>query len=341
MPSSVTDSPPTVQLWFAGPDLQSEYDAQALSVQDREREAARLSGRNAHEWRVSRALRRRLPAICLSSSLSHSHGHALWGASLTHSHMGVDLERVHAVDELAQAEMVAHDDEMRLLSAVQGEARTRLFYRLWTIKEALIKAVEGDFPADMLQVGLRLCIEKKEGEKREGEKGEHGSLESDVRVPADQRVPDDISLALSLLRDPSAGHSGCMNATTHNDSTSTTNHNESTEAKHHNESTDAKHHNNSTNATHQNENAGKVHALLDLRRAGSDAAYLPLRLTGMGGMLWHGVSAMIGEEWMMAAVWPAADDHSTGPGNTVIARLAVPGSSQALKLEQAVYFSTC
>lgn len=321
MPSSFTDSPPTVQLWFAGPDLQSEYDAQALSVQDREREAARLSGRNAHEWRVSRALRRRLPATCLSSSLSHSHGHALWGASLMHSQMGVDLERVHAVDELALAEMVAHEDEMRLLSAVQGETRTRLFYRLWTIKEALIKAVEGDFPADMLQVGLRLRIEK----------GERGSFESDVRVSAGQRVPDDISLALSLLHDPSAGHSGCMNAIPHNDSTSTTNHNEST---------DAKHYNNSTNAAHQNESAGKVQALLDFQGAGSDATYLPLHLTGMGGMLWHGVSAMIGDEWMMAGIWPAAEDQLTGPGDNLVARMAVPGCSQALKLEQAVYFAT-
>ncbi len=336
MPSSFTDSPPTVQLWFACPDLQSEYDVQALSAQDREREAARLSGRNAHEWRVSRALRRRLPVNFSSSSLSHSHGHALWGASLTHSHMGVDLEKVHAVDELALAEMVAHEDEMRLLSAVQGEARTRLFYRLWTIKEALIKAVEGDFPADMLRVGLRLCIEKKEGEnkeeeKRKGEKGERGLLESDVRVPAGQRVPDDISLALSLLHDSYAGRTGSMDAAHHNDSTSTT---------HHNESTDAKHHNNSTSAAHQNETAGKAQALPDVHRAGPDAAYLPLRLTGMGGMLWHGVSAMIGDEWMMAAVWPAADDHSTGPGNTVIARMAVPGGSQTLKLEQAVYFAT-
>src|SRR5690606_13684815 len=51
--------------------------------------------------------------------------------------------------------LIAHDDEKLLLHRLQGQDRTRFFFRLWTLKEALVKAVGGDFPADMLRVGLR------------------------------------------------------------------------------------------------------------------------------------------------------------------------------------------
>jgi len=157
MPFSVSDGPALLQLWFAGPDLQVEYDPLALTPEDRAREAARLSARKAYEWRVSRALQRRLLDPYRSSSLSHSAGHALWAASSLHEQIGVDLERIRAIDELALAELIAHEDEKRLLRTLQGQDRTRFFFRLWTLKEALIKAVGGDFPADMLRVGIRPC----------------------------------------------------------------------------------------------------------------------------------------------------------------------------------------
>lgn len=155
MPFFVSDSSAPIQLWFAGPALQAEYDPQALTADDRVREAARLAGRNAHEWRVSRALRRRLSIPYRASNLSHSDGHALWAASSIHAQIGVDLERMKSVDELALAELVSDEQELALLRCLQGQSRTRFFYRLWTLKEALVKAAGGDFPADMFKVGIR------------------------------------------------------------------------------------------------------------------------------------------------------------------------------------------
>lgn len=39
MPFSVSDQPALLQLWFAGPALQVEYDPLALNPEDRAREA--------------------------------------------------------------------------------------------------------------------------------------------------------------------------------------------------------------------------------------------------------------------------------------------------------------
>lgn len=285
MSSSQSDSQTPVQLWFAGPALQVEYDPQALSAQDRERESARLAGRNAHEWCVSRALRRRLPDSFQSSSLSHSDGHALWGVSAQHSQIGVDLERIRPVDEPALAELVTHEDEMSLLLALQGQARTRFFYRLWTLKEALVKAVRGDFPADMLKAGLRY-----------GPSGaELAGPTSRVHLLSGQAVPDDIGAALSFSMQsrPFATHSTPLS---------------------------------------------------------SD---IPLLVTGMGDFAWQGISAMIGEDWMMAAVWLAQEpkdkktqgqqerprrEQTVAGSGVVQAWQALPGEVCPLTLQQAVSF---
>ena len=185
MPFFVSDSdwPAPIQLWFAGPALQAEYDPQALTAGDRAREAARLAGRNAHEWRVSRALQRRLVIPYRCSNLSHSDGHALWAASSIHAQIGVDLERMKSVDELALAELVADEQELALLRSLQGQSRTRLFYRLWTLKEALVKAAGGDFPADMFKVGIRrdsVCA----------------TVSAGPAVPRPAGLPDDVDQSL-------------------------------------------------------------------------------------------------------------------------------------------------
>lgn len=153
MPLSFSTSP-VLQLWFAGPDLAAEYDASRLSPEDREREADRLRGRTAGEWRVSRALKSRLATPYRAASLSHSHGHALWAATSQHDAIGVDLERIRAIDVLAVAALIATDAELHWLKTLNGSERSQAFYRLWTLKEALIKAGGGAFPADMTEVGL-------------------------------------------------------------------------------------------------------------------------------------------------------------------------------------------
>jgi len=259
MSFSDSDQPTLLQLWFAGPALQVEYDPLALTPQDRAREAARLSARKAYEWRVSRALQRRLLDPYRSSSLSHSAGHALWAASSRHAQIGVDLERIRAIDELALAELIAHEDEKQLLRSLQGQDRTRFFFRLWTLKEALVKAVGGDFPADMLRVGIRPCA---------GTTPAAGG----VAAGATGAMPEDVARALRVPL------------------------------------------------------PGAAEAVAQQHR---------WRLSGLGDQHWHGVSAMIGDNWMMAVVWPAQELPTP---MRLLARQASPGQAQILPLEQSVVF---
>lgn len=269
MSFSASDQPTLLQLWFAGPALQVEYDPLALTPQDRAREAARLSARKAYEWRVSRALQRRLLDPYRSSSLSHSAGHALWAASSLHEQIGVDLERIRIIDELALAELIAHEDEKRLLRSLQGQDRTRFFFRLWTLKEALVKAVGADFPADMLRVGIRPCA---------GNTPAAGGVAAD----ATGAMPEDVARALRVPLPGAAGLGGQQVA--------------------------------------QQSDQAQQHRW---------------RLSGLGDQHWHGVSAMIGDNWMMAVVWPAQDLPTP---IRMLARQASPGQAQILPLEQSVIF---
>ncbi|AHG66102.1 4'-phosphopantetheinyl transferase family protein [Advenella mimigardefordensis] len=265
MPSPVSDRSALLQLWFAGPALQVEYDPLALTPEDRAREAARLSARKAYEWRVSRALKRRLLEPYRSSSLSHSAGHALWAASSLHEHIGVDLERIRAIDELALSELIAQDDEMRLLRALQGQDRTRFFFRLWTLKEALVKAVGGDFPADMLRVGIRPCP--------------CNTPAADGVISAVKgALPEDVDRALYAAL-PGAAQ-----------------------------------------AAHVAASATQPQAWC---------------LAGLGNRRWHGLSALMGDNWMMAVVWPAQD---LSMPVKIIARQATPGEARVLPLAQSVVF---
>lgn len=266
MPLSDTDTSALLQLWFAGPALQVEYDPLTLTPDDRAREAARLNARKAYEWRVSRALQRRLLHPYQSSNLSHSAGHALWAASSLHQQIGVDLERIRQIDELALAELIAHDDEKQLLRTLDGPNRTRFFYRLWTLKEALVKAVGGDFPADMLRVGIRPAVSITQ------------TAEGVIAVAA-EAWPDDVARA---LRAPL------------------------TEA------------------------ASGAEAQVTVQQQP-----LVWHLAGLGGHYWHGLSAMIGDDWMMAVVWPAQDSSISV---RMLARHATPGEARVLPLSQSVVF---
>ncbi len=266
MPFSDSDQPTLLQLWFAGPALQVEYDPLVLTPEDRTREAARLSARKAYEWRVSRALQRRLLEPYVSSSLSHSGGHALWAASSLHAQIGVDLERIRAIDELALAELIAHEDEKRLLRSLQGQDRTRFFFRLWTLKEALVKAVGGDFPADMLRAGIRPGVSAT-------------PAEGGIAASSNDAWPEDVAHALQM----------------------------------------------SLPGTGEARDASGI----------SESRAHSWRLTGLGAHHWHGVSAMIGDNWMIAVVWPAQD--CSAPTRMVV-RQATPGDACILPLEQSVVF---
>lgn len=87
----------------------------------------------------------------VSFNLSHSGKHGLI-AFVPHGRLGADVEeRVprRDFDELSEAVFGPH--EQSALARVHGRDRVQLFFRLWTIKEALIKAVGLGFTLDVSQ----------------------------------------------------------------------------------------------------------------------------------------------------------------------------------------------
>ena len=81
----------------------------------------------------------------VSFNVSHSGRHGLI-AFATHGGLGVDLEvRAPGRDFDGIGESVYGARERRALSAAAGREKTDLFYRLWSLKEALIKALGTGF----------------------------------------------------------------------------------------------------------------------------------------------------------------------------------------------------
>ena len=75
-----------------------------------------------------------------SFNVSHSGGHGLI-AFAPAGRLGVDIEERVAHRNLdLLMETVLGEQEQALLARTRGEARTHLFFKLWTMKEALIKA---------------------------------------------------------------------------------------------------------------------------------------------------------------------------------------------------------
>lgn len=87
-------------------------------------------------------------------SLSHSSAHAVGATAPASWKVGVDLERIRRRDVDRLAPWVCTAAELAELDALAGAARLDLFYLLWTLKEAFVKAAGLDFPADMAAVGL-------------------------------------------------------------------------------------------------------------------------------------------------------------------------------------------
>lgn len=87
----------------------------------------------------------------ISFNLSHSGKHGLI-ALVPHGRLGVDVEECvprRDFDELSETVFGPH--EQSALAHVHGRDRVQLFFRLWTIKEALIKALGLGFTLDPTQ----------------------------------------------------------------------------------------------------------------------------------------------------------------------------------------------
>jgi 4'-phosphopantetheinyl transferase len=151
----------TLNLWWGSQDLAAQYRADLLHAADRARAEARRSPGAERDWRVSRALLQQARAAwphdagAPALSLSHARGHALVGSAPAGWRIGVDLEALRPRDFERLGRWCFSGEEQAALSRGNGQARRlRMFYLLWTLKEAFIKAANLDFPADMRSVGL-------------------------------------------------------------------------------------------------------------------------------------------------------------------------------------------
>ena len=140
-------------LLLAGPDCSRHYQPHQLDAADALRCQQHPALAQRADWRSSRFLKQqqaKLPAQMALQSLSHSGGHAalLCGTGVA----GVDLEYMRQRDFAALLAHCARDEEIQWWQ--QQADGCMAFYRLWTLKEALIKAAQLDFPADLHRVGL-------------------------------------------------------------------------------------------------------------------------------------------------------------------------------------------
>ena len=94
-----------------------------------------------------------LPAP-VSFNVSHSGRHGLIAVART-GRLGVDIEERDSGRDLdLLIDMVLGEPEKAELSARQGAERTYLFFKLWTLKEALLKAVGKGFHLDATSIEI-------------------------------------------------------------------------------------------------------------------------------------------------------------------------------------------
>ncbi|MDO4434360.1 MAG: 4'-phosphopantetheinyl transferase superfamily protein [Alysiella sp.] len=126
-----------------------DYRHECLDANDSIRLAQSPKLAQNMDWRVSRFLKQKSPEPILS--LSHSRGRAAILSSNTKMVCGVDIETVKQRDFVSLSQWICSPSERDFLAHHAWQAVA--FYRLWCIKEALIKAANLSFPADMPQVG--------------------------------------------------------------------------------------------------------------------------------------------------------------------------------------------
>jgi 4'-phosphopantetheinyl transferase len=128
--------------------LVNRYDGGLLRNVDEPRAHLRRSKSAENEWMCSRALLQLIPTAH-AVSLSHKLGHAVVAAAPSDWRIGIDLERSKPRDVARLSAWMATPCEAAALAGLAPALALRHFYRLWTFKEAMIKARGQDFPSDL------------------------------------------------------------------------------------------------------------------------------------------------------------------------------------------------
>ena len=133
----------------------------------------------------------------ISFNLSHSHNHGLI-ALAPQGRLGVDIEDRVPRDDLDDlTDAVLGPNEKRDFARLRGGRRTRYFFRMWTFKEALIKALGVGFSLDPAEFEVPLAIRR-------------GATTSTFRFPeepdslwrVDDLATDDFAAAIAIEKLP-------------------------------------------------------------------------------------------------------------------------------------------
>lgn len=136
----------------------------------------------------------------ISFNLSHSHNHGLI-ALAPKGRLGVDIEDRVPRDDLDElAKSVLGPDEQRDFAGLRGSQRTHFFFRMWTLKEALIKALGVGFSLDPAEFEVPLAMRR-------------GATTSTFRFPdqpdslwrVDDLGTDDFAAAIAVEEFPQSG----------------------------------------------------------------------------------------------------------------------------------------
>jgi 4'-phosphopantetheinyl transferase len=134
-----------ITLWLAGPQAAACFDPASQTNADQQRWRQIRSERRRLDWAVSRALlARAAPPAGHAVSLSHSNGHAAVAVAPAGVRLGVDLEFTRVRDVASLAQLAFSSRERADLQRRADSERIRHFYTLWTLKEALAKALRVD-----------------------------------------------------------------------------------------------------------------------------------------------------------------------------------------------------
>ncbi len=129
----------------------------------------------------------------ISFNVSHGRGHGLIAVAAG-GRLGVDIEERRARDDLEDLTgAVLGPNETREFALLRGNARTHFFFRMWTLKEALIKALGLGFSQDPAEFEVPVAVRR-------------GARTSTFRFPSrpgalwrvDDLGTDDFAAALAL-----------------------------------------------------------------------------------------------------------------------------------------------
>lgn len=134
---------------LAGADWAVHYDERHLSPQDQMRVRQNPNLNKNLDWKTSRTLKQYAPLPVIS--LSHSHGVSALLCGEHGFQAGIDIEQMQVRDYAKLAQWILSDAEKQDFPNLNCEQ----FYQVWTLKEALLKAANLSFPADMPHVGLK------------------------------------------------------------------------------------------------------------------------------------------------------------------------------------------